>query len=81
MIKQKILRVLNLILLLDFLIIVIAQLIYQFHPELNGEEFVLKYHAIGGYIFVILVIAHFIMNFPWIKNAYFKKKKKKLEEK
>jgi hypothetical protein len=76
MAKQKILRILNFLLFIDFLIVVIAQLIYQFHPELNGEEFVLKYHATGGYIFVLLVILHFILNFPWVKNAYFKKRKK-----
>ena len=76
MIKQKILRVLNVLLFINFLIVVIAQLVYQYHPELNGEEFVLKYHATGGYIFIILVILHFILNFRWVKNAYFKKKKK-----
>ncbi|MFC1887406.1 hypothetical protein ACFLYK_01205 [Candidatus Cloacimonadota bacterium] len=76
MLKQKVLRVLNLILVLDFIVIVAAQLVYQFHPELNGEESVLRYHAMGGYLFVILVIIHFILNFPWVKNAYFKKKKK-----
>lgn len=76
MTKQKILRVLNFLLFIDFLIVVIAQLIYQFHPELNGEEFVLEYHETGGYIFILLVILHFILNFPWVKNAYFKKRKK-----
>ena len=77
MVKQKILRVLNLLMFIDFLIIVISQLIYQFHPQLNGEEFVLKYHSTGGYIFILLVILHFILNFNWVKNAYFKKHKKK----
>ncbi len=80
MIKQKILRVLNLFLILDFLLIVISQLIYQFHPEMNGEEFVLKYHTSGGYIFILLVIMHFLLNFNWVKNAYFKKRIKKKEE-
>ena len=75
MLKQKLLRVLNVILFLDFLILVIAQIIYQYHPELNGEEGVLEFHEIGGYLFVILVVIHFILNFSWIKNAYFKKKK------
>lgn len=75
MLKQKILRVLNVLLIINFLIVVIAQLIYQFHPELNGEEFVLKYHSTGGYIFIILVVLHFILNFRWVKNAYFKRKK------
>lgn len=75
MLKQKLLRVLNVILFLDFLVLVIAQIIYQYHPELNGEESVLEFHEIGGYLFVILVVIHFILNFSWIKNAYFKKKK------
>jgi hypothetical protein len=75
MLKQKILRVLNVILFIDFLMLVIAQLIYQHHPELNGEESVLQFHSLGGYLFILLVIIHFILNFPWIKNAYFKKKK------
>ncbi len=76
MAKQKILRILNFLLFIDFLIIVIAQLVYQFHPQLNGEEFVLEFHEVGGFIFVVLVIIHFILNFPWIRNAYFRRKKK-----
>jgi len=72
--KQKLLKILNLILILDFLVIVIAQLIYQFHPELNGEEAVLEFHLIGGYIFVILVVIHFILNFNWIRSVYLRKK-------
>jgi hypothetical protein len=76
MLKQKILRILNILLFLDFLVVLIAQLIYQFHPELNGEESVLEFHATGGYIFAILVVIHLILNFSWVKTAYFKKRKK-----
>jgi len=74
MLKQKKLRILNLFLFIDFIIVVIAQIVYQLHPEFQGEESVLEIHEITGSIFVLLVIIHFILNFSWIRNAYFKKK-------
>jgi len=76
MLKQKLLRIVNLLMFIDLLIVVVAQIVYHNHPELQGEEAVLEVHEIAGAIFILLVIVHIILNFSWIKNMYFKRKQK-----
>jgi predicted ferric reductase len=75
--KQKILKILNLFLLLTFLLTALALIFYKFIPsEVQGSEILYEAHEISGLIFILLGIFHFILNFNWVKAMYFKKSKK-----
>ncbi|MDA3812633.1 MAG: DUF4405 domain-containing protein [Candidatus Cloacimonetes bacterium] len=74
--KQKVLKVLNIFLILSFIITAFSLIFYKFIPsEIQGSEFLYKTHEFAGIIFIILGIFHFILNFNWVKAVYFKKKK------
>ncbi|MCF7918496.1 MAG: hypothetical protein K9N06_01100 [Candidatus Cloacimonetes bacterium] len=75
--KQKVLKVLNVFLILAFLTTVSALIFYKFIPSgIQGSEFLYEMHELAGMIFAILGITHFILNFNWVRSMYFKKKKK-----
>ena len=74
--KQKMLKVLNIFLIISFIITALSLIFYKFVPsEIQGSEFLYKTHEIAGMIMIILGILHFILNFNWVKAVYFKKRK------
>jgi len=75
--KQKILKVLNIFLIISLIITALSLIFYKFIPsEIQGSEFLYEMHEIAGMIMIILGIIHFILNFnPSAKAVYFKKKK------
>lgn len=77
--KQKILKILNVFLILSFIVTASSLIFYKYIPtEIQGSEFLYKTHGIGGIIMIIVAMLHFILNFNWVKIAYFKKKNKKM---
>lgn len=76
--KIQILKIVNILLFLGFLLVIISMLLYRFIPgDLNGTESMANLHAYSGLTFVLLAIIHVILNFSWIKQNYLKKNKKK----
>jgi len=75
--KLKMLRIVNIFVILDFLVIATAILLYLFAPieSLNGNETIGEIHEIGGLIFIGLIILHIFLNWNWISAQYLKKKK------
>ncbi len=74
--KQKMLKVLNIFLIITFIITAFSLIFYKFIPsEIQGSEFLYETHEIAGMVMIILGILHFILNFNWVKAVYFKKKK------
>lgn len=69
--KQLILKVLNVFLLLDFLCLLVTVLLNETLPK----EVFFKIHPIFGSLLLLLVVAHLILNWSWIKNSYIKRKK------
>lgn len=67
--KAKLLRIVNLLLPLNFLLIVTTAV---FHESIRYELYE-KIHALPGFIFTLLVITHIILNFNWIKKTYLSK--------
>lgn len=74
--KQKVLKVLNIFLLLALIITASSLIFYKFIPsEIQGSEFLYEMHEYAGIIFIFLGICHFILNFSWVKMMYLKRKK------
>ena len=74
--KQKMLKIVNIFLILSFIVTALSLSLYKFIPsEIQGSEFLYETHEIAGMVMIILGILHFILNFNWVKAVYFKKKK------
>lgn len=69
--KSSLLKIINPILGLIFLSQVITGVFHDYLMELSYEAFELI-HGKGGYILVLLVIAHLYLNWTWINNTFFK---------
>lgn len=76
--RVQVLRLINPILALSFLLAIVGMVLYKYGPEaLQGSELALELHEIGGLVMIIIGILHLILNWGWVKNSYFKKKIKK----
>lgn len=69
--KGSVLRILNILLAADFLLIAGTAI---FHELIIQTGYYRVVHAIPGFIFLVLVLAHLILNRKWIKTNYFKTK-------
>jgi hypothetical protein len=69
--KQKALKIINVLLILDFFGLVSTAVLDDVIPR----ELFEKIHPSFGFTLVVLVIIHIILNFTWIKTTYFKTKK------
>lgn len=67
------LRVVNLLLAVDLLLIAVTAIL---HDLIIPTGFYGPLHALPGFLFLALVIIHLILNRKWIKSNYFKKKEK-----
>lgn len=69
----KMLRILNLLLAADFLVIGVTAIL---NDLIQTTGFYFYFHAIPGFVFLILVILHLTLNWKWIKTNYLKSGKK-----
>lgn len=67
--KKKLLKVVNLLLALDFLMLISTAIIRK---VLIPEGLYFNLHGIPGFVFAGLVLCHIILNFSWIKANYIK---------
>lgn len=68
--RQNLLKIINLILLLDFILIASTAILHELIIP-TGLYGLL--HALPGFLFVILIIFHLILNKAWLKNTYLHK--------
>ena len=71
--RSKVLKVLNPLMGILFITQIISGLGHHYIP-LNVFHFI---HDDGGQLLTLLVIAHVVLNLPWIKGTYFKPRKAK----
>ena len=69
--KTKALKIINLLLAVDFIVIALTAI---FNDLIQATGYYYFVHAIPGFIFLILVTSHLILNRKWIKANYFTKK-------
>ncbi|HCT62787.1 MAG TPA: hypothetical protein DIC19_01665 [Erysipelotrichaceae bacterium] len=69
--KNKLLKIVNLILAFLFVSIAISGIFQDYIPY----ELFSKFHPLTGYALVITVAVHIFLNFNWIKANYLKRKK------
>jgi hypothetical protein len=69
--KQKALKIVNILLALMVVGIMTSAISHDFIDEAIFE----KVHPLGGFILILLVVIHLILNWSWVKSVYFKVKK------
>lgn len=69
--KGGFLKIINLLLAIDFLLIAVTAI---FHNLIVQTGFYRSVHAYPGFVFLALVVTHLILNRKWIKTNYSKKK-------
>lgn len=69
--KNKMLKIINPFLALFFLSQVTTGIFHDLLTEYSHEAFEII-HGFGGFILVILVIIHIILNWQWIKTNFLK---------
>jgi heme A synthase len=69
--KSALLKIVNPLLILLFITQALTGILHDVIMEVSYETFEII-HGIGGYVFVFLVVCHFILNWSWIKNTFFK---------
>ena len=69
--KAALLKIINPIMALLFITQALSGIFHGYLMEVSYEAFEII-HEIGGYIFIFLVVFHFILNWNWIKNTFFK---------
>ena len=75
--KQKWLKILNIFVMIGFALVAIAIVLYDWGPAAwQGSGFLYSVHVIAGRILILLIIAHLILNWSWVRNAYCKKKQR-----
>ena len=71
--KADLLKVVNIILALDFIIIAGTALLRDFIIDTGYYR---QFHAYPGFFLIALVAVHLYLNWNWVKASYFKKKTK-----
>jgi cytochrome b subunit of formate dehydrogenase len=71
--KMKLLRILNLILFIVFVVQVLTGLAMFFQLKFLNVGQVSEIHAYNGLLLVVLWLGHIILNWAWIKSTYFKR--------
>lgn len=74
--KQRALKIVNVFLFFAFIISSVSMILYRWGPEaLRGAEIPYEIHGTTGIVLFILVVIHFLLNFKWIIQSYFTRKK------
>jgi len=68
--KTKLLKIVNPLLAVLFIVIVTAALL---HETISSENYKF-FHVLPGFLFSFLVLVHFFLNFGWVKSQIRKKK-------
>jgi len=75
--KMKLLKIVNIFLIILFVVSIVSVLLYKFIPsKIQGEPILYEIHEIAGIIFFVNAVFHLIMNWNWLKNQIFKKKRR-----
>jgi hypothetical protein len=70
--RQKILKVLNIFLILAFLTVLVSIALYRWIPsDLRGSMLLYDIHQYSGIAFFVIGGLHLIFNWNWVKNVYF----------
>ena len=69
--KAGLLKVVNILLAVDFLIIAGTAILHEIIIETGYYS---QVHALPGFIFIALVALHLFLNWNWVKATYLKKK-------
>lgn len=69
--KAAKLKVINVLLAIDLVIVAITALL---HPIIVDLGLYRLLHVLPGTLFLLLVFSHLILNRGWIKSTYFKKR-------
>ena len=74
--KQNLLMFLNIALVTVFLFVAISITLYRWGPEsIRWSEGLHEIHETFGLIFIFVALVHLVLNWTWIRNTYFKKRK------
>lgn len=71
--RAQLLKFVNPLLALGFIWVAGTAVLHSVSHELIPFEIYVKIHPIGGYVFTVLVIAHVILNWAWIKANFLKR--------
>jgi hypothetical protein len=73
MTNLKMLKILNPIMAITFLVTIKAVFLYKYSPffNLKGSETVYEIHEIAGKLLFLMIILHIILNWNWIKSQIF----------
>ena len=73
---QKVLKIVNLLLGLGFIVTVVGIILYRFGSEdISGSLIAYNLHQYGGISFIFLAVIHIYLNRKWLKSVYFSRKK------
>ena len=68
--KNKALKIVNVLLAVDFTIIAVTAILHELIIPSGLYDLV---HALPGFLFIILVIVHLVLNKTWVRKNYFTK--------
>lgn len=71
--KAKLLKIVNPIIFLLFIIQVITSLILFFGFKIPDIKDVVEIHEYNGLILIVMIIIHVFLNWDWIKVTFLKK--------
>ncbi len=71
--KQRLLKIVNILLAIAFLMTATGGVVRFFAPDVIPYELFRSVHPIFGLTLVLLAGIHIFLNFNWIKSAYFHK--------
>ena len=69
--KTDLLKVINILLAIDFVIIAGTAIL---HGIIINTGYYRQLHAYPGFLFIALVTVHLFLNWNWVKATYLKKK-------
>ncbi len=79
--KRSVLKIVNILLAIGFLLALISMLLYRFIPSpLQGMDIFYDIHVYSGPAFAVIALIHIVLNWNWIRTQYFKKPAKPREK-
>ena len=72
--KAALLRIINPVLFLSFVVQGATGLILFFDLKVPGEELVSNIHGYNGLFMIVLAGTHLFLNWSWVQANFFKKK-------
>ena len=72
--KMKMLKVVNLGLLVVALMQAATIIVMLFELKFISDQDIERIHKFNGLALVVLLVAHVVLNFSWLRSSYFRKK-------